>query len=123
MRESFAIRHIFPDPAPQANSDCFFRSYKEHQTTCNVIRYELDDITAREYWSGELVTDRAFRGQDVAKALIQQAIARAQQQQIGELWLYTPEQQAYYQRLGWQSVEQRQIAGEDVTVMVLHLAQ
>ncbi|GME43499.1 hypothetical protein ACJ2_29600 [Pantoea sp. QMID2] len=66
--------------------------------TCSVIRYELGDIAAREYWIGEVVTDRKFRGQGVAKALIQQAIARAKHQQIGELWLYTPDQQAYYQR-------------------------
>jgi len=91
--------------------------------TCSVIRYELDDIAAREYWIGEVVTDKKFRGQGVANALIQQAISRARQQQIGELWLYTPDQQAYYQRSGWQAVEQRHIAGEDVTVMVLHLAQ
>lgn len=70
-----------------------------------------------------MVTERIFRGQGVAKALIQQAIALARQQQIGELWLYTPDQQAYYQRSGWQVVEQRHIAGEAVTVMVLHLAQ
>lgn len=91
--------------------------------TCSVIRYELDDIPAREFWIGEVMTDKAFRGQGVAKALIQQAIARARQQQMGELWLYTPDQQAYYQRSGWQAVEQRQIAGEEVTVMVLPLAQ
>jgi len=42
---------------------------------------------------------------------------------MGELWLYTPDQQAFYQRSGWQAVEQRQIAGEEVTVMVLRLAQ
>lgn len=91
--------------------------------TCSVIRFELDDIAAREYWIGEVVTDKKFRGQGVAKALIQQAIARAKHQQIGELWLYTPDQQAYYQRSGWRVVEQRQVAGEDVAVMVLHLAQ
>ncbi|WP_336749158.1 GNAT family N-acetyltransferase [Pantoea vagans] len=91
--------------------------------TCSVIRYELDDIAAREYWIGEVVTDRKFRGQGVAKALIQQAIARAKHQQIGELWLYTPDQQAYYQRSGWRAVEQRQVADENVTVMMLHLAQ
>jgi len=58
----------------------------------------------------------------VAKILIQQAMMRARQQQIDELWLDTPDQQAYYQRSGWQAVERRQIAGEAVTVMVLRLA-
>ncbi len=71
---------------------------------------------------GEVVTDKKLRGQGVANALIQQVIARARQKRISELWLYTPDQQAYYQRSGWQAVEQRHIAGEEVTVMVLHLA-
>lgn len=75
--------------------------------TCSLIRYELDDIAAREYWIGEMVTDKRFRGQGVAKALIQQAIAQAIKQQISELWLCTPDQQTYYQRSGWQAVEQR----------------
>ena len=70
-----------------------------------------------------MVTERIFRGQGVANALIQKVIAQAKQQETNELWLYTPDQQAYYQRSGWQAVEQRQIAGEEVTVMVLHLAQ
>lgn len=69
------------------------------------------------------MTDKKFHGQGVAKALIQRAIARARQQQIAGLWLYTPDQQAYYQRSGWQAVEQRHIAGEEVTVMVLNPAQ
>ena len=70
-----------------------------------------------------MVTERIFRGQGVANALIQKVIAQAKQQETNELWLYTPDQQAYYQRSGWQVVEQRHIAGEAVTVMVLHLAQ
>ena len=70
-----------------------------------------------------MVTERIFRGQGVANALIQKVIAQAKQQETNELWLYTPDQQAYYQRSGWQAVEQRHIAGEEVTVMVLHLAQ
>lgn len=65
-----------------------------------------------------MVTDKAFRGQGVAKGLIQQAIANAIKQQNRELWLYIPDQQAYYQRSGWQGVEQRQIVGEAVTVMM-----
>ncbi|WP_313699071.1 GNAT family N-acetyltransferase [Pantoea sp.] len=70
-----------------------------------------------------MVTERIFRGQGVANALIQKVIAQAKQQETNELWLYTPDQQAYYQRSGWQAVEQRHIAGEEVTVMVLHLTQ
>jgi len=45
--------------------------------TCSVIRYELDDIPARKYWMGVAATDKACRGQGVAKALIPQAMVKA----------------------------------------------
>lgn len=89
--------------------------------TSSVIRYELNDALAREYWLGEVVTDSAFRGQGIAKSLISRCVTLAKQNGIKALWLYTPDQQAFYQRLGWQAVEQRVIADEEVTLMVLSL--
>jgi predicted N-acetyltransferase YhbS len=91
--------------------------------TASVIEYELDDRPERRYWLGEVFTPREWRGQGVGSALVNACIARAGEQRIEALWLYTPDQQALYRRLGWQDVEQRTVCGESVTVMVLRLTQ
>lgn len=89
--------------------------------TASIIEYELNDDPRRRYWLGEVFTALNWRGRGVGSALVKACIARAKAARLGELWLYTPDQQALYQRLGWYEVEQRDIAGERVSVMVLRL--
>lgn len=91
--------------------------------TASVIEYELDDRPERRYWLGEVFTPREWRGKGVGSSLVKACITRARSQQMAALWLYTPDQQALYRRLGWQDVEQRTVSGEWVTVMMLSLTQ
>ena len=90
--------------------------------TASVIEYELDDRPERRYSLGEVFTPTEWRGKGISSRLVNACIARARAQQIDALWLYTPDQQALYRRLGWQDVEQRWISEEWVTVMVLGLS-
>lgn len=91
--------------------------------TASVIRYELEDSVQREYWLGEVVTAPTQRGKGWATALVNACVVRCQQQGIDRLYLYTPDKQALYARMGWQPVEQRQVAGENVTIMRLSLGK
>lgn len=86
----------------------------ELMATASIIHYELHDIAEREFWL-------AHRGKGLASGLVTRLITEARQRGITALWLYTPDQQALYRRFGWQDVEQREIADEDVTVMKLVL--
>ncbi|MGX9242335.1 GNAT family N-acetyltransferase [Pantoea dispersa] len=87
--------------------------------TASTILYELDDISERQFWMGEVLTAAAHRGKGVASALVQRLIAEARQRDMAALWLYTPDQQALYRRYGWQEVEQRIVSAEQVSVMRL----
>ncbi|WP_342354650.1 GNAT family N-acetyltransferase [Erwinia persicina] len=91
--------------------------------TASVIEYELDDRPERRFWLGEVFTPREWRGKGTGSALINACITRAGEQGIEALWLYTPDKQALYRRLGWQDVEQRTISGESVTIMVRWLGE
>lgn len=86
--------------------------------TASVIEYELSDNPARRYWLGEVFTLAEWRGQGIGSRLVNACIAHARQQGVAELWLYTPDRQALYRRLGWREVEQREVNGEWVSVMV-----
>lgn len=89
--------------------------------TASIIHYELVDIVAREFWLGEVITSAEHRGKGVASALVTRLTDEARQRGISTLWLYTPDQQALYRRFGWQDVEKRVVADEEVTVMKLAL--
>ncbi|MGL9735972.1 MAG: GNAT family N-acetyltransferase [Symbiopectobacterium sp.] len=70
-----------------------------------------------------MVTDSSQRGKGLATALTNGCVALCQQHGIEMLYLYTPDKQALYARMGWQPLEQRQVAGEIVTVMCLSLGK
>lgn len=91
--------------------------------TASIIRYELEDCAQREYWLGEVVTSPSLRGRGLASTLVNACVTRCRQQGIDRLYLYTPDKQALYSRMGWQPIEQRQVAGENVTVMCLSLGK
>ncbi|WP_277966640.1 GNAT family N-acetyltransferase [Pantoea trifolii] len=93
----------------------------EVMATASIIHYELHDIAEREFWLGEVITAAEHRGKGLASDLVTRLITEARQRGITTLWLYTPDQQALYRRFGWQDVEQREIADEEVTVMKLAL--
>ena len=87
----------------------------------SLICYELKDDPARIYWLGEVITRSTHRGQGIGTELIKRIIELAAQQDITEIWLYTPDKQSLYRNLGWVEQEQRVVAGELVTVMVRKL--
>lgn len=87
----------------------------------SLISYELNDNPQRMHWLGEVITRPSHRGQGTGTALIRHLIKYAYEQNIAELWLYTPDMQPLYRRLGWVDKETRNVAGESVTVMVLNL--
>lgn len=93
----------------------------ELMATASIIHYELSDIVEREFWLGEVITAAEHRGKGLASALVTRLITEARLRGIAALWLYTPDQQALYRRFGWQDVEQRVMADEEVTVMVLKI--
>lgn len=87
----------------------------------SLICYELKDVPARIYWLVEVITRSTHRGQGIGSGLIKRISELAAQQDITELWLYTPDKQSLYKNLGWVEQEQRVVAGELVTVMVRKL--
>lgn len=87
----------------------------------SLIHYELNDNPQRMYWLGEIITKPSHRGQGIGTALVKELIKQASEENIAELWLYTPDMQPLYRKLGWEDKEVRIVAGESVTVMVLNL--
>lgn len=79
-----------------------------------------DDMSIRPEltpWLASVFVLPESRGRGVASALVQRVEAEAQANGIREFYLYTPDQQALYQRLGWQPVECLVYRGEVVTLM------
>ncbi len=87
--------------------------------TGSVKLYELPSRPAMVHWVGEIFVRPEHRGNGlgsrVTQALAEYAFARG----VQELYLYTPDQQPLYARLGWVEVSIDTVNNEVVSIMAL----
>lgn len=79
-----------------------------------------DDMSIRREftpWLASVFVVPEWRGQGIASGLVKRVEAEAIESGIRHFYLYTPDQQSLYRRLGWQDVEHLEYRGETVTVM------
>jgi GNAT superfamily N-acetyltransferase len=87
--------------------------------TGSVKLYELPSRPAMVHWVGEIFVRPEHRGKGlgsiVTRALSEYAFARG----VQDLYLYTPDQQSLYARLGWAEISTETVNNEVVSIMVL----
>ncbi len=80
----------------------------------------VDDMSDRREltpWLASVYVLPEWRGRGIASRLVRRVEEEARAHGVERFYLYTPDQQALYRRLGWQDVEQREYRGEMVTIM------
>lgn len=92
--------------------------------TASVKLFELSDHPDKVHWLGEVFIPRELRGQGIGSALVLvlACIAQSRALDLPALYLYTPDQQALYERFGWQEVTREVVNDEVVSIMVRALA-
>lgn len=83
-----------------------------------LLAYDMDLRPEWTPWLASVFVAPAYRRRGIAKALVRHAEAMAVAAGIDTLYLYTPDRQALYERLGWRRLENVDWRGERVTVMV-----
>ncbi|MGE0652464.1 MAG: GNAT family N-acetyltransferase [Alphaproteobacteria bacterium] len=88
------------------------------------VSVNLDDMSTRPDlgpWVANLYVDPAFRGRGVGSALVRAAEDAARAAGHARIFLYTPDQERMYTRLGWRVIDRDVYDGEDVAVMTKDL--
>jgi predicted N-acetyltransferase YhbS len=68
-------------------------------------------------WLSSIVVPSCYRGQGVASALALAAVKEARRLGFGELYLFTPRNEALYARLGWQTLDVTMHRATRLTIM------
>ena len=89
--------------------------------TASVKLLEVPSHPNKVHWLGEVFIPKELRGQGIGSALILFCINYCVNNQVSELFLYTPDQQALYRRFGWVDIDSLEVNGEHVRVMKLDL--
>lgn len=89
--------------------------------TASVKLFELPEHPDKAHWLGEVYVRSGLRRQGVGAALIRACITASRTLRLPALDLYTPDQQAFYARLGWKELAGAPVNGEHVSIMRLRL--
>ncbi|WHA41072.1 GNAT family N-acetyltransferase [Agrobacterium larrymoorei] len=85
--------------------------------TASIKRHELPHHPDKEFWIGDVIVASDQRGRGIGRLLVTAIIDQASKIGITELHLYTPDQEGYYENLGWQTVGRDPANGEDNVIM------
>jgi len=86
-----------------------------------IIECDMDTRPELSPWLASVYVAPEYRKQGVGTALVQHIIQQACDQGYTELFLYTPDQEKFYQQLGWQIIERVGYHDVDVTIMSISL--
>jgi len=73
-------------------------------------------------WLAGVYVDEPFRKRGIGTGLVKHIMHLAAELNVAKLYLYTPDQEHFYKRLGWQTLEMTEFRNTEVTIMVSDLA-
>lgn len=80
-----------------------------------------DDMKTRpdlSPWLAAVYVLPEFRNRGVGSGLVRAVMAEAMALDVEQLYLFTPDQEAFYRRLSWRTLERAIYRGEEVVIMV-----
>jgi len=85
--------------------------------TATIKIREMDIYPQFEHWLGSVYVAPGYRNQGVGSQIVEATVDKANLLGVKNLYLYTPDRAHFYQRLGWEAMEQVEYHGHLVVVM------
>ncbi|MCE9663336.1 GNAT family N-acetyltransferase [Halomonas sp. M5N1S17] len=89
--------------------------------TAALMAEDMDSRRELTPWLASVFVLPEWRGWGIAARLIRRVEEEAAACGVGQFYLYTPDQQGLYRRLGWCEHEELSYRGENVTIMLRRL--
>lgn len=103
---------------------CIIASADNHALgSASLVETDMETRNQLSPWLASVFVHPDFRQQGIATELINQCINIARTCQIARIYLFTPDQSAFYQKRGWQHLESCLYHGEQVDIMYYDVNQ
>jgi GNAT superfamily N-acetyltransferase len=86
-----------------------------------IVAHDLDTRPDLTPWLASVYVAPEHRKKGVATKLVKHVMDKAEQAGIKTLYLFTPDQEPFYKKLGWHTLSKDSYHGHEVTVMQVGL--
>ena len=83
----------------------------------SLIHHDLMTRMELSPWLASVYVAPEIRRQGIGSRLVRRAVDSARELRVERLYLITPDQESFYRRLGWSTLEWTYYRGEDVLIM------
>jgi N-acetylglutamate synthase-like GNAT family acetyltransferase len=87
----------------------------------SLVACDMDSHRDLSPWLSSLYVIPIYRSRGVGSALVHRVIKEAEALGVETLYLFTPNWEAFYIRLGWSTVERTEYRGFEVAIMVFEI--
>jgi N-acetylglutamate synthase-like GNAT family acetyltransferase len=91
--------------------------------SASLIAHDMDTHPELSPWLASVYVAPEYRRRGIGSALVQRIVAEAASLELDRLYLFTPDKERFYARLGWTVLERTVYRGYAQVVMVLHIAE
>jgi N-acetylglutamate synthase-like GNAT family acetyltransferase len=88
-----------------------------------IVENDMDTKPELTPWLASVFVAPQYRNQGIGSQLVKQLMDEAKQAGIETIYLFTPDQVNFYQKLGWEVFSSEEYRGHAVTVMRVRLAE
>lgn len=85
--------------------------------SCAIIEHDMETRLSLTPWLASVFVTPAYRQQGIGSKLVLHIMAQAKKEGISTLYLFTPDNKAFYLKLGWTIMCTEKYHGHQVTVM------
>lgn len=89
--------------------------------SASVVEHDMDVHLDWTPWLASVYVHPKHRRRGVGAALVRRATAEAGALGVRDLYLFTPDQARFYERLGWRELLREEYRGTEVTIMTISL--
>lgn len=107
--------HLEPAPLPRT-----FVAVAAHglpMGSASLVAHDMDTHPELTPWLASVFVAPIHRQKGIGAALVRAVMEAAREAGIATLYLFTPDQEAFYRALGWRTLSQERYRGDDVTIM------
>ncbi|MBI4764061.1 MAG: GNAT family N-acetyltransferase [Deltaproteobacteria bacterium] len=99
----------------------FIAKEEELLGSAAVIEHDLDTRPELSPWLASVFVAPEHRGKGAGSKLVIHVMEKAREAGISALYLFTPDKEHFYQKLGWQTISKETYQGHLITVMKVNL--
>lgn len=82
-----------------------------------LVQKDMNSRSDLSPWLASVYVAKSWRRRGIGTALVRHALEQAKNTGVPVVYLFTPDKQHFYERLGWQSLRRERYSGIEMTIM------